>query len=264
MKPLVITGIFLSILFIMTSPATSFVKDGCGTGECKDCHNLTKEEAVTLLNDKSIEVMDITFSEVPGLWAVDIRQRDKTIPIYIDFSKQYILTGSILRLNNKTDVTRDRFIRLNKIDITQVPLDKAIIIGNPNAPKKIIVFDDPECSYCMKIHSEMKAVVEKNPDIAFFIKMFPLQSHPKAYEKAKTIICKNSAQLLEDSLAGKEIPPPDCDTDEIDKNIALALKIGVQSTPTLIYPDGRVIPGYKQAEMIIQLMEEDEKQGKKK
>jgi len=63
-------------------------------------------------------------------------------------------------------------------------------------------------------------------------------------------------QLLEDSLNGKDIPSPRCETDQIDKNIALGRSIYIKSTPTFVMGDGRVIPGFKDAKRIIELVDE--------
>jgi thiol:disulfide interchange protein DsbC len=101
----------------------------------------------------------------------------------------------------------------------------------------------------------MRAVVAKRPDIAFFIKMLPLEIHPDAYAKAKAILCEKSLDLLEKSLDGQSLPPPACETDQIDKNKELAKTLGIGSTPTLVFPDGRVYPGSRPADKIIAILE---------
>jgi thiol:disulfide interchange protein DsbC len=253
MKSIVI--VFL-LLFSWISSAGAFMGEGCGAGDCKDCHQLTREEAAEILQGVAGKVIGVKFSEVPGLWVVDLDQQGKKIPIYLDFSKQFLISGRVVRLATKEDVTQKRFMALNKVDVGQIPLNDALVLGKPEADHKIIVFDDPECSFCRKMQGEMEEVVEKRPDIVFYIKMFPLTNiHPKAYNKAKAIICEKSLKLLEESLAGKEIPPPQCETDQVDKNIALGRKIFVKSTPTLIFPDGSVVPGYKSAERIIEFLD---------
>jgi thiol:disulfide interchange protein DsbC len=254
-KPNVSLYFTLIMVLVLTQYAFAFTEDGCGSGDCKDCHTLEKKEAATLLSLQEDSVIELKFSEVPGLWEVDIQQQGNVIPLYIDFSKQYLINGSVIKIAEKQDITKQRFANLNRINVSQIPLDDAVVVGDPEAKNKIIVFDDPECPFCAKLQAEMPNVVAKRPDIAFFIKMYPLKSHPNAYAKAKAIVCAKSLAMLEESLAGKELPPPICETDQIDKNIELAAKIGVRSTPTLIYPDGRVIPGYKPAEQIIQLLE---------
>jgi thiol:disulfide interchange protein DsbC len=101
----------------------------------------------------------------------------------------------------------------------------------------------------------MKKIVKERDDIAFYLKMYPLTSiHPKAYNNAKTIVCEKSIKLLEDAYAKKTLPAPSCKTDVIDKNIALAKKLGIRGTPAIILPDGRMISGNKKAENLIKLI----------
>src|SRR3989304_10103388 len=98
----------------------------------------------------------------------------------------------------------------------------------------------------------MKTVLEKRKDIAFYMKMFPLVNiHPKAYEKSMTIVCKNSLELMEDNYAGKKLPPPGCKSKEIDENLKLGERLGITGTPTIIFPDGTIVPGLMDADALI-------------
>jgi len=98
----------------------------------------------------------------------------------------------------------------------------------------------------------MKKVIEKRKDIAFYIKLFPLPMHKEAYAKAKAIVCEKSLSLLEDAFERKTLPAPKCDTSAIDDNISLAQKLGISGTPAIILPDGRLLPGYLEADALIQ------------
>ncbi len=100
----------------------------------------------------------------------------------------------------------------------------------------------------------MKKITEERKDIAFFIKFFPLKSHPMAYQKAKAIVCEKSLSLLEDAHSGKPLPEPKCDTTAIDESTKLAEKLGISSVPALIFPDGRLMPGYKDAKTLLGLI----------
>ncbi len=106
----------------------------------------------------------------------------------------------------------------------------------------------------------MKKIVDKRDDIVFYLKMFPIvQIHPQAYDKSKTIVCEESNEkaikLLEDVYAKKEIPKPTCNTTVVDDNIALAKRLGINGTPTLIFGDGRMKSGAMKAEELIRLIE---------
>ena len=240
-------------LLVYTSTAYGFMKDGCGSGNCLDCHSLNREEAAVLLKGKVDNVLSVKISEVPGLWVLEAVFQGKTIPLYLDFSKKFIFSGNVIRLQDGENITPQPPIET--VDVTSIPLKDAIILGDPKAPHKIIVFDDPQCPFCQKLHPEMEHIVMTRKDVAFFIKMFPLQSHPNSYEKAKTIICTKSAKLLAQSLAGQPLPPPVCETDQVEQNIKLGEKLHIHSTPTLIFPSGKVFPGFKSADAILSILE---------
>jgi thiol:disulfide interchange protein DsbC len=101
----------------------------------------------------------------------------------------------------------------------------------------------------------MKKITEERKDVAFYIIMFPLKIHPEAYKKSKAIVCEKSIALLEDAFNKKPIPDPKCETTVIDENLKLAEKLGISSAPTLILPDGRVLPGYKDAKTLLALID---------
>jgi thiol:disulfide interchange protein DsbC len=250
---------------LLTVSAFAFSQDtgmGCGGGKCSDCHSLSLKEATTLL--KGIDkVLAVEFAEVPGFWVVDAEKAGQKFPIFIDFSKKYILAGSIIKIATGEDLTQQRITKLNngkpaaaalpsaaarKIDIKTVPVDEAILLGRADAKTKVIVFTDPECPYCKKLHVELQEVVKADPDIAFLIKLMPLKMHPNAYGISKTILCSaNPLAVLDASFSGAPVAPSACPTTKVDETLATAQQLGITSTPTLILPDGTILPGYKKA-----------------
>jgi thiol:disulfide interchange protein DsbC len=95
----------------------------------------------------------------------------------------------------------------------------------------------------------MKKTIEERKDIAFYIKLYP-----EAYEKSKAIACEKSLALLEAAHEKKPLPKPSCETTVIDENIRLAEKLGISSLPSIVLPDGRVFPGYRDAKSLIGLL----------
>jgi thiol:disulfide interchange protein DsbC len=100
----------------------------------------------------------------------------------------------------------------------------------------------------------MKKIIEERKDIVFYLKVYPIRNQPEAYEKSKSILCEKSLALLEDAFENKPIPKPKCETSAVDENMRLADKIGVKSVPSVILPDGRILPGYKDAKTLILLI----------
>lgn len=255
----------LAPALLVATPAWTFQQGpgatGCAAGECRDCHSLERKEVAALLKIQEKDIINLSLSEVPGLWEVEIAQKGQTFPLLIDFSKEFVVQGRAMRVAPPKDPKKAAPPPPKVIDIKQIPLDDALLIGKPGATRKIIVFDDPECQFCSALQPEMQSVVKNNPDVAFLIKMFPLTKiHPNAYEKARAIVCAKSVSMLEDSLAGKPVPPPLCDTDQVKRNLELGRTLGINSTPTLIMPDGRVSPGSKTAGDIIRVLNNQEPQ----
>lgn len=259
----------LAPALLLAAPAAAFQQGpgaaGCAAGDCRDCHGLERKEVADLLKVPDKDILNLTLSEVPGLWEVEVVQKGKTFPILIDFSKEFIIPAKAIRVAAPKD-PKKAAQPPKTVEVGKIPLDDALLIGSPKATRKIIVFDDPECQFCAALQPEMQKVVKSNPDIAFLIKMFPLTKiHPTAYEKARAIVCAKSVSMLEDSLAGKPVPPPLCDTDQVKRNLELGRGLGITSTPTLIMPDGRVIPGSRPAEDIVKILNGEEpkkKEGK--
>ena len=221
-------------------------------GKCSDCHVLGKEEAAKLLKTDMFkaQVREVRMSPVKGLWEVEVAQGDKVFVVFVDFTKQYLVEGRYTALDELGESKP-----LRKVDVRKIPLDNAIVLGNPKAEKKIIVFDDPECPYCGKLHEEIKKIAAKRTDLAFYVKMYPLAMHPGAYEKSKAIVCQKSPKLLDDAFAGKKLPKAECVTDEIDNNIKLAEELGISGTPAMVLPDGRLVPGYVPGDVLLGIID---------
>ncbi len=248
------------LLFVLyAAPAMAFMSEGCGAGSCSDCHSLKSDEAAGLLGAGIDKVISVRFSEMPGVWRVEVEKDGTRFPLYIDFSKKYVVAGNIIRLKDRANITvgegRPQPEARRKVDLAAIPLDDAFLIGDPMAQYKAIVFTDPRCPYCARLHGEMRKAVKMDPNVAFYIKLFPLKMHPDAYPLSKTLICRDDPTLLDRVYAGESLEPVDCkEAAAIDANLELVKKLGINSTPTLILPDGTVLPGARSAEDLLEIV----------
>lgn len=133
----------LAALLLPVSYSYGFSEKG---QDCSKCHTLSKDEATSLLKDfaPNLNVIDIKVSPVKGMWEVDVDSGGKKGPTYVDFSKKYIIAGSVIEIHGKRNLSQERLIELNKVDVSQIPLDDALVMGDKGAKYKIVVFDDPE------------------------------------------------------------------------------------------------------------------------
>jgi thiol:disulfide interchange protein DsbC len=89
------------------------------------------------------------------------------------------------------------------------------------------------------LHEELKQI----KDLQTFFFLYPLT--PASYEKAKAIWCsQGKLKALEETYEGKELRSSSCDTSPIDKNMQFGKRLLVESTPTLLFQNGKIMEGY--------------------
>lgn len=254
----------LGLTYLSVNAASGFQSGPGQAGQCAECHKITKEEAGKLLFAEKfkVTVKDVRESAVKGIWEVAFsREGQEGIGVvYIDFGKKFFIEGAqITPLENLEKASAppvQKPLGSEKVDVKKIPLDMAVVFGDKKAAHKIIIFDDPDCPFCRQLHADVKSILARRSDVAFYVKMFPLTSiHPAAYAKSKAIVCKKSAKLLEDAFAGKDIPKAECKTDELENNKRLMEEFGINGTPAIILPDGRLIRGAVPAEVLLNLLD---------
>ena len=100
----------------------------------------------------------------------------------------------------------------------------------------------------------MKKIVEKRPDIAFYLKLFALVSPDP--QTVKSIICAKSLTLLEEAFDRKTVPKQECQSTELEENSKFAQESGITGAPALIFPDGTVQIGYSDATQLEKRIDE--------
>ncbi len=241
----------LLVLLGIPSAGHAFMKEGCGSGACGDCHKLSREEAAKLLSGAVDNVLDVAQSPVKGLWLVTVSREGQRAPVYIDYSRRFLISGQVFQIDTRSNITGQTKPNAVKVDPSTIPLGDAVVVGSPRAKKRIIVFSDPDCHFCAKLHGEMKTVLARDPDTVFYVKLMSLSRNPETTRKAAAIVCGKSAALLDDAFAGKTLPAPSCTTDAVEENGRLAAELTLMGTPALILPDGRILRGYRDAETIL-------------
>ncbi len=234
------------------------MSQGC-SGDCASCHSITIQEASGLLKEIG-SVKDVKPAPVRGLYEVTFEQQGQTGVAYLDYGKKHIIAGQVFDIASRQPVGGSAQAahqeRKDHLDPATLTPENSLVLGNPNGKKKLYVFTDPECPYCAKAHVELKKLADMEPDLAIYIKLFPLKMHPKAYDKSRVILSRKSMELLDKSFAGKPLPPATDKDDKkpIDDTIRFAGANGINSTPTLVLPDGRIQPGFRSAEEMRELL----------
>lgn len=113
---------------------------------CTTCHTLTAAEATDLIRGiaPDIKVLEIRLSPSKPLWEVFAETRSRKMLLYVDLSKKYLISGSLYSLMDKRNLSQESFSALNKVDVSKIPLDDALVMGDTKARLRVIVFTDPD------------------------------------------------------------------------------------------------------------------------
>lgn len=250
-----IAPLVVCLLLLVTYTSYSAAEE-CRGGNCAGCHTLTVKEAGVLLKDVG-SVTEVVQAPVKGLWQVKLQREGRTAVAFMDYGKKYVLPGPLFPLTDTQNAQTPQTQSLNRIDVKSIPLTDSIVLGNPQGVKRLFVFTDPDCSYCRKLHGELKKLAVIAPDVTIYVKLFPLKMHPYAYDKARVILGRKSPDLLDAAFSGGTLPPPDdsCSPTPVDETITLGAKLGITGTPTLIFPDGSVAVGGRDVEALLKMLD---------
>ncbi len=191
----------------------------------------------------STKIDAIAPSPIPGLMEVVAGQNI----LYVDTSGRWLMVGHFYDLKTARDVTADRKAQLSRLDWKELPLKAAVHYGE--GPLRLAIFSDPDCPWCRKLNKALRQA----KGIEVWEIMFPVPAlHPTARDKAVGILCharpaEALAQVMGDKALDGEPPAADCTTwaqQRVDQAMAFGRTHGIQGTPTLVAPDGRVRNGY--------------------
>ena len=167
---------------------------------------------------------------------------------YVDERANYFFSGYIFDLNTEKNITEERLREIKdsqRVDINSLPLGLAIKEVKGNGKRKLVIFSDPNCGYCKRLEKELVNV----SDVTIYTLLYPMLNDSK--EVAKTIWCSDDRFKAWNNFMLNSIKPTgtDCKT-PIDALIQIGKKHGFNSTPTMIFADGTVVPGMISAETI--------------
>jgi len=91
-----------------------------------------------------VKVLSVERAALKDLWEVGFKSRNDKGVVYLDEKMEFILVGSLIKLSSGTNFTKLKYDTLTKVDFSSIPLDDSLVMGDPKAKYKVVVFDDPD------------------------------------------------------------------------------------------------------------------------
>jgi thiol:disulfide interchange protein DsbC len=166
--------------------------------------------------------------------------------IYTNATGSHFVAGDLYQVGtggvkNLTDVGRraDRQELLGQLD------ESSLIVFSPKGEVKhrLLVFTDIDCGYCRRLHSEIEQLQENGVEVSYAA--FPRAGvGSDSYNKYVSVYCaKDQNATMTLAKQGETPEVATCDNPVADQ-YQLGQKLGITGTPTLIFEDGEMQPGY--------------------
>lgn len=185
-----------------------------------------------------VRVEAVRASPWPGVFEVETA----TELVYANADASLLFLGRIIDTRERVDLTARRFAELRAIDFDRLPLELALTRVKGAGTRRLVVFADPDCPFC----EELERTLETVDDVTVYTFLVPIESlHPEAPAKARAILCALDPALAwrQWMLEGKPPAAASCGGERYDATQALARRVKINSTPTLVFENDRRVDG---------------------
>ena len=196
-----------------------------------------------------LEIERIKETPVPGLYEV-LLNGNRTL--YISADGNYFLVGDMYEVSSEGIVNLPELARQEKRKELMAKVDATSMISFKPASgllATVSVFTDVDCTYCRKLHREMREYHKKGIEVRYL-------AYPRAgigsesYKKTVSAWCSSDPQRAITTLKrGDNIPSRTC-PNPVAAQYELGDRVGVTGTPSIVLSDGRMLPGYLSAEKL--------------
>ncbi len=146
------------------------------------------------------------------------------------------LTGPKLASASRSQVVANPTRHADPIAFDDLPFVDALKVVRGTGAHRLAVFSDPGCGFCRQLEPELASL----DDVTVYTFLLPFQGSALPL----AIWCAPDRELAWTRyMLHGEAPPPDTDPPAacdhpLERNLALARRLGVQGTPTLFWADG--------------------------
>lgn len=196
------------------------------------------------------KIDEISRTPVAGLYEVRIG----TDLIYSDERGQYLVQGNLIDTASRSNLTQERIEKLTAIDFATLPTADAMVWKVGTGARKVAYFADPNCGYCKRFERD----IAEARDVTLYIYLLPILG-PDSLAKSRDVWCAKDrtatwrAWMLEGTAPPKAADS--CNTEALERNLALSRKHRINGTPALVFEDGKRIPGAMSAQQFEQQLQ---------
>lgn len=151
----------------------------------------------------------------------------------------------VIDAKSKVNITAENDIKEAKLILSKLPYKESFSVKYGKGTRNMVIFSDPDCPSCKALEKNINNdLLQNNADVTIHYFMNPLTTiHLNAMERAKNIWCsKEPSKAWINYLINDKLPSElnsSC-ANPVEKNKNLAISLGINSTPTIMFDNGIV------------------------
>ena len=209
-----------------------------------------KTNLARALPNTNLDGLKLRPSPVSGLLEAELG----TEVFYVAPDGKHIIFGDLIDVESRHSVTEGRRQILVAGVLKEAPEKDMILVKPAETKRTITVFTDVDCGFCRRLHLQDVPQLTKNGVQVRYL-LFP-RDRPgtETYNHSISVWCApDRLKAVGDAKAGKAVPAKTC-AHPVDRNVALAGRVGVSGTPAIFLEDGRRLPGYVPADQLLVML----------
>ena len=206
------------------------------------------------VNGQSMPVERVRETPLEGFFEVTLESGET---FYSNAEGSHFLVGDLYENgeNGLVNLTEQRRNAERSARLAAVPENERVVFRGPDVSRaELMVFTDTTCPYCRQLHEEVPRLNEMGIEVHYLA--FPRSGlgSPGGRQLQQVWCADNPAEALtaakrDETLTGSA----DCDN-PVEEQYHLGMQLGVQGTPAIVLPDGRLVPGYVPAERLAAML----------
>jgi thiol:disulfide interchange protein DsbC len=186
-----------------------------------------------------INSLAIAETPVPGVMEVQLNNE----VIYMSEDGRYLMQGRLIDLETQTDLTDAAKTVVRREKIAELDESQMVSFGPEDAEYELMVFTDTDCGYCRRLHEQIEDYTNEGIRINYLA--FPRAGvGSETYNTMVSVWCADDRkEAMTTAKAGNQPPQAQCDN-PVESQYQLGRALGVTGTPSMMTPNGDMIPGY--------------------
>ncbi len=198
------------------------------------------------------DMSQVAISETPidGLMQVQVGSE----VLYMTADGRYLVQGRVIDMETQTDLTDAAQSGMRREQLATLDAADFVSFGNADSEYEVLVFTDPDCGYCRRLHEQIEDYEAAGIKIHYVA--FPRAgAGSSTHTKMVSVWCADDRQgAMDIAKAGGNPPRATCDNPVMDQ-YRMGQALGVTGTPSILTFNGDIIPGYVPADRLRERLE---------